>query len=305
MSIIPEHEQAGRPRGRPPTAIQCALAIVTAGLAVAAVMLALIASADSAQAAQVLALEAPQDSRGSVFAEVEAQAAPLRQGSVFSQFQPQAGPYRQASVFTAFQPQPSPTFTPFPQPSPSPSPVPGPWLPFMSMPVDGTWQVTCGYRCALHTEANNATFALDIVAADGDTAGQPVRSPVDGQIIAVGNSATYFCNGLWINGPSGGSAFVIESQDAGGAPWRLRLIHLDADTISEDLLPNGAPVPVQAGTLLGNLAPLDGCAHLHMSLTRLEEGQEVPQPLIIGGQRLEDCGGEDCWLGAELPPQTP
>jgi hypothetical protein len=268
-------------------------------------MLALIASADTAQAGQVSVSEAPQDSRGSVFAEVEAQPAPVRQGSVFTQFQPQAGPYRQASVFTAFQPQPSPTFTPFPQPSPSPSPVPGPWLPFMSMPVDGTWQVTCGYRCGLHTEANNATFALDIVAADGDTAGQPVRSPVDGQIIAVVDSATYFCYGQWINGPSGGSAVVIESQDAGGAPWRLRLIHLDAATISDDLRPSGAPVPVEAGTLLGNLAPLDGCGHLHMSLTRLEKAQEIPQPLTIDGQLHEDCGGEDCWLGAQLPPQAP
>jgi hypothetical protein len=302
MSIIPKHERAGRPRGRPPTAIQCALAIVTAGLAVAAVMLALIASAGTAQAGQVPASEAPQDSQGSVFGEVEAEPTPTRQSSVFSQFQPQAGPYRQASVFTAFQPQPSPTFTPFPQPSPFPSPVPGPWLPFMSMPVQGKWQVTCGYRCGLHTDANKLTFALDIVSADGNTAGQPVRSPVDGQIIAVADSTTYFCHDLWINGPSGGSTIAIDSQDAGGTSWRLRLIHLDAASLADELRPNGTPVPVEAGTFLGNLAPLDGCAHLHMSLSRLEERREIPQPLIIDGQILQDCGGEDCWLGAELPP---
>jgi len=302
MSIIPEHERAGRPRGRPPTATQCALAIVTAGLAVASVMLALIATAGTVQATQQPDAEEPP-SQGSVFAAVEAQPAPARPGSVFSQFQPQAGPYRQASVFTAFQPQPSPTFTPFPQPSPSP--VPGPWLPFMSMPVDGTWQVTCGYRCGLHTEANNATFALDIVATAGDTAGQPVHSPVDGQIISVGGSVTYFCDGLWINGPSGGSAVVIDSQDAGGTAWRLHLIHLDAATIPDDLRPNGAPVPVEAGTLLGDLAPLDGCGHLHMSISRLENAREIPQPLTIDGRLLEDCGGEDCWLGTELPPQAP
>jgi len=173
------------------------------------------------------------------------------------------------------------------------------------MPVSGTWQVTCGYRCGLHTEANNATFALDIVAAEGDTAGQPVRSPVDGQIIAVADSATYFCGGEWIHGPSGGSGFAIDSQDAAGTPWRLRLFHIDAASIPHDLRPNGAAVPVKAGTLLGELAPLDGCAHLHMSLTRLENTSEIPQPFIIDGYLLEDCGGEDCWLDAQLPPRAP
>ena len=303
MSIIPEHERPGHARGRPLTATQCALAIVTAGFAVAAAMLALVASAGTAQAGQSTSYQTLMDGTGSVFAEVEAQSEPLRQGSVFTEFQPQTGPYRSASVFSAFQPQPAPTFTPFPQLSSSP--VPGPWLPAMSMPVDGTWQVTCGYRCGLHTEANNATFALDIVATEGETAGQPVRSPVDGQVVAVGGWATYFCAGQWIYGPSGGTSIAIDSQDAAGTPWRLRLIHLDAATIPDDLRPNGAPVPVKAGTLLGDLAPLDGCAHLHMSLTRLQNAREIPQPFIIDGYLLEDCGGEDCWLDTQLPPQAP
>ena len=308
-----------RPSRRPPTAVQCALAVVTAGLAVAAVMLALIGSASTVQAGQLSAPEAVQSSSGSVFADIEipatpdsprsasgkvgAQATPYRQGSVFSEFQPQEGPYRQGSVFTAFQPQPLPTFTPFPQPSPLP--LGGASLPSMSMPVDGAWQVTCGYRCGLHTAANNATFALDIVSADGQTSGQPVRSPVDGQIIAVVDSATYFCQGQWIYGLSGGSAIAIDAPDATGAPWRLRLIHLDPATIPADLRPNGEPVPVETGTFLGDLAPLDGCSHLHMGLTRLENTKEIPQPLIINDRLLEDCGGEDCWLGAELPPRSP
>jgi hypothetical protein len=276
---------------------------VTAGLAVAVAMLALVASAGTAQARQLAASQADPYRQGSVFAEIEAQEAPLRQGSVFTEFQPQAGPYRGPSVFSAFQPLPAPTFTPFPQLSPSP--VPGPWLPSMSMPVYGTWEVTCGYRCGLHTEGNNATFALDIVSAEGDTSGQPVRSPVAGQIVAVSDSATYFCNGQWLYGPSGGSGIAIDSQDAAGSAWRLRLIHLDAGTISDDLRPNGGPVPVQAGTFLGNLAPLDGCGHLHMSLTRIENAREVPQPFVIDGQPLEDCDSEDCWLGTQLPPQAP
>jgi soluble lytic murein transglycosylase-like protein len=47
MSITPNQEQGGRPHGHPPTAVQCALALVTAGLAVAAVMLALIGTAQA------------------------------------------------------------------------------------------------------------------------------------------------------------------------------------------------------------------------------------------------------------------
>src|SRR3972149_5931131 len=150
MSIIPEHERSGSPRGRPLTATQCALAIVTAGLAVAVAMLALVASAGTAQARQLAASQADPYRQGSVFAEVEAQPAPLRQASVFTEFQPPAGPYRGAAVFSAFQPLPAPTFTPVPQLSSSP--VPGPWLPSMSMPAYGTWDVTCGYRCGLPTE---------------------------------------------------------------------------------------------------------------------------------------------------------
>jgi hypothetical protein len=170
------------------------------------------------------------------------------------------------------------------------------------MPVDGTWRVTCGYRCGLHTEANNATFALDIIPVEGESAGQPVRSPVNGQIIAIVDSATYFCHDQWIYGPAGGSAIAIDSQDLSGGSWRLRLIHLDAATIPDDLRPTSGPVLVEVGTFLGDLAPLDGCGHLHISLTRLEKAQEIPQPLVIDGQLLEDCGGDDCWLGTQLPP---
>jgi soluble lytic murein transglycosylase-like protein len=47
MSITPNQEEDGRPHGRPPTAIQCALALVTAGLAVAAAMLALVGTAQA------------------------------------------------------------------------------------------------------------------------------------------------------------------------------------------------------------------------------------------------------------------
>jgi hypothetical protein len=53
MSITTNQREGGPHRGQPPTAVQCALALVTAGLAVAAAMLALIGTA---QATYVVAL---------------------------------------------------------------------------------------------------------------------------------------------------------------------------------------------------------------------------------------------------------
>lgn len=96
---------------------------------------------------------------------------------------------------------------------------------------------------------------------------------------------------------------VIDFEDAAETPWRLRLVHLDPATVADELRPDGEPVPVTAGALLGKVAPLDGCSHLHMSLTRLEEGRELPQPLVIEGTLLEDCDGDNCWEGTQLPPQ--
>ena len=44
---MPNHSTGGPTRRQPPTAAQCALAVVTAGLAVAAVMLALVQTAQA------------------------------------------------------------------------------------------------------------------------------------------------------------------------------------------------------------------------------------------------------------------
>jgi hypothetical protein len=320
MSIISEHERTMRRRGRPLSAAQCALVLVTSGLAVAAVMLALIASVQPAQAGHLTTVPEEAYGEGSVFAEFEPsqglqpngsvfarsplQEATYREGSVFAQLDPQAGPYRQSSIFAQFYPQPEPTFTPFPPP-PELTIASMPLGPFMPMPAEGDWVVTCGYRCGLHTAANNMTFALDIVPVQGQAAGQSIRSPVDGQISVVVDASTFFCQGVWRYGPEGGSVIVIDFQDDDNAPWRLRLVHLEPDTVGDHLRPTDEPVPVAAGTYLGNLAPLDGCGHLHMSLTRLEEGREIPKPMTIEGALLEDCGGDGCWEGTELPLERP
>jgi len=304
MSITPGHGRAERFCGHPLSTIHWVLVLVMAGLVVAAVVLLLVTSARPVQTSHLATLLQEEPYRrvsvlaesaspgethrqGSVFAQSPIREEVQRGGSVFAQLQPQGGAYRGGSVFAEFYPQPEPILTPL--------------YTFVPMPVVGTWQVTCGYHCGLHTPANNATFALDIVPVGGESAGQPVYSPVDGQISAVVDSATFFCQGEWRHGPEGGSAISIDFRDATDAIWRLRLIHLDPATIGGDLRPGGEPVPLTAGAYLGDLAPLDGCGHLHMSLTRLEKGREIPQPLVIEGSLLEDCDGDSCWEGAQLP----
>ncbi|MGQ9571933.1 MAG: lytic transglycosylase domain-containing protein [Dehalococcoidia bacterium] len=88
MSITANDNSGGQPSRRPPTAIQCALAVVTAGIAVAAVMLALVRTA---QAGYV---------------------GPL----------PEQASHLQSSTPPVAQVQPSPTPTPPPEPACPPAP---------------------------------------------------------------------------------------------------------------------------------------------------------------------------------------
>ncbi|MCJ7511013.1 MAG: hypothetical protein MUP14_09045 [Dehalococcoidia bacterium] len=381
------HTTGRPPHRQPPTAVQCALAVVTAGLAVAAVMLALVGTAQANYLTPIPQDEPyPQDPVYNVSHSPTAPAsspAPAKpscppapsatfSGSLRLLGQPtikpltltasiDGQPWATATVsdgrYTIDMPQHTPdtppcfpssgtilftldgytcmpaeekegerwvacgyrSFTPGPHdvdlvclaaptPTPSPTPTATPMLtsPPMPMPVEGTWWVTCGYRCGLHTEDYNTTFALDIIASEGESAGQPVRSPVDGQIVGVADSVPYFCHDEWSYGPEGGAVIAIDFQDPSGTGRRLRLAHLDPATIPDDLRPDDGPVPVEAGALLGNVAQIDdGCNHLHISLVRLEECREVPEPLTIEGKPLEDCGGENCWLGAQLPLESP
>ncbi len=173
----------------------------------------------------------------------------------------------------------------------------------MPMPVEGVWRVTCGYRCGLHDEEHDSTFAIDIVLDEGETAAQPVRSPVEGRIIAVRDSSTYVCRGKKVDGPEAGAVIVIDFKSPSGSAHRLRLVHIDPATIPDELRPDGKPVSVDAGALLGSVAEMDRCSHLHISLARLEKRQEIPEPLVIEGTPLEDCDEDNCWRDALLPPQ--
>ncbi|HXG41190.1 MAG TPA: hypothetical protein VNL95_00465 [Dehalococcoidia bacterium] len=170
----------------------------------------------------------------------------------------------------------------------------------LPMPVPGRWQVTCGYRCGLHDGVH--TYGLDLVRLDGPTAGTPVRAPVGGRIVAVTDGTVAYCGGQAVTGAAAGSVVVLEFPLPDGGSGRLRLIHLDPGSIPSQLRPRGTPVPVAAGTYLGSLAHIGpGCAHLHLDLSVVQGGGEVPVPLALAGRSLPDCGREGCWGGTVLP----
>jgi hypothetical protein len=321
MSISMDPKKSKAPSRRPPTALQLALTIVTAGIAVASAMLALVAPAQASPQAVLwedgggVAVDASDASAESNSKEAasppEAPAQITDDGS--SPDSSEGEDLTRAGlpgVVRAGPPGISRDTLPgvYPAAEPltpgglmTPSTWVGPLAPGMPMPVEGAWWVTCGYRCGFHTAQHLATFALDMVRVDGKTAGQTVRSPVDGSVVAVVESSVASCNGEWITGPEAGAVIIIDFTSSDGEAHRLRLAHFDATTIPKVLRLARTPVPVKAGAYLGSLAQISGCEHLHFSLTRLKEGSEIPEPMVVEGVPLEDCGGLNCWAGAVLP----
>jgi len=177
-----------------------------------------------------------------------------------------------------------------------PSPAPQEEWQGLGTLVPGRWRVSCGYRCGLHTGVH--TFALDLVRVDAPTAGAPVFSPVEGEVVAMSVGTVAHCPTGTVRGAQAGAVLVIRFWQ-GEREMRLWLIHLDPDTVPMPLRRPGASVAM--GTYVGSLAFIaPGCAHLHVALSVLEGGQERPTPLTIGGRHLPDCLGVDCWRGIEL-----
>jgi hypothetical protein len=316
MPIPTERTDPGTTSRRPPTALQLALTIVTAGIAVASAMLALVAPAQASLRADPAGafVYDVADSIGQGPAELGEVAEPFDQvPDEGSSPYPGMGEDLMRSGLPGVMRAGPPAITRNEPPAvrlaaepftASGTFRPASWVnphsPLMPMPVQGDWIVTCGYRCGRHTEQHLSTFALDIVRQDGKTAGQAVRSPVDGSVIAVVESSVAVCGGRPILGREAGAVIIIDFKASGGAAHRLRMVHLDADTVPEVLRNATRAVPVKAGSYLGSLATIQGCAHLHFNLTRLDGLREVPQLMVIDGVPLKDCGGLNCWAGAVI-----
>lgn len=298
------------------TAPQLALVIVTAGLAIATVTLAVAAPAQASSSA--ISTEKAVSIRADAAAEVdwvEPVTAPAEEAPMSDEHEGDVGGIGvtrsgMPGAVRAGPPAISRDKPPGVRPADEPFTGVQTFRPAgravapssaMPLPVRGTWLVTCGYRCGRHDDQHRSTFALDIVRQDGTTAGQPVSSPVDGRVVAVVDSSVAHCGGETILGREAGSVIIIDFESSDGSAHRLRLVHLEPATIP-DAIRTGTAVPVRAGSYLGSLATARGCAHLHLSLTRLAGSREIPEPMLIDGVPLKDCGGLNCWGGALIPP---
>ena len=335
MSISMDPKSSTATSRRPPTALQLALTIVTAGTAVASAALAVVGPAqastrvvlweevgavvydasdasDPSDASDASDASEASDASGSTEVAYPPESPGQEPGDGSSPHSSKREDSTRAGlpgVIRAGPPAISRDTPPGVYPAAEsltlagfmrPSAWVGPLSPGMPLPVEGAWWVTCGYRCGFHTAGHLSTFALDIVRVDGKTAGQTVRSPVDGSVVAVVESSVASCNGQWITGPEAGAVIIIDFNSSDGVAHRLRLVHFDATTIPKALRLARTPVPIKAGAYLGSLARIEGCEHLHFNLTRLEEGTEIPEPMVVEGTPLKDCGGLNCWAGAVL-----
>ena len=163
----------------------------------------------------------------------------------------------------------------------------------VAWPVSGgTWEVLQGYNGSSHQNQDGLWqyyYSLDLVRADGETAGQPVVSPVNGTV-------------RWTDPATGGM-----SIDVGGG-HAVAFFHVAVDPSLEagDPLVQGQPV----GTVSGPGGPgFVGIPHVHFTLWETADGgnwSRAAAPFVgayaIAGQAFPDTGGANQHAGATFTP---
>ncbi|MFN8592052.1 MAG: SH3 domain-containing protein [Thermomicrobiales bacterium] len=156
----------------------------------------------------------------------------------------------------------------------------------------GLWYVMQGYNGSSHQNEDGLWqyyYSLDIARTDGNTAGQQVISPVNGEV-------------RWTDPSSGGISIDIGNGHA------VAMFHVDFMNGLE------AGTPVRQGQYLGEISGPGGpgwagVAHLHFTLwTSDDEGnwdrQAVPftGAYAINGMDFPDIGGRSQHAGTEFRP---
>lgn len=164
-------------------------------------------------------------------------------------------------IATEYLSETAPVVTPTPTDEPSGS--------LLSWPVQGgQWRVLQGYNGSSHQNRSSTwqyLYSLDLVRADGSTAGQPVYAPADGVV-------------RWIDEVSGGGAIYLGNGQA--FAW----FH----TIVDPSIQEGGTV--RRGQLLGVLAPAGvagagSTPHLHISMWETDdEGNWSRRAVPFSGQ---------------------
>ncbi|MFT4039681.1 MAG: SH3 domain-containing protein [Thermomicrobiales bacterium] len=163
----------------------------------------------------------------------------------------------------------------------------------IAWPVSGgEWSIMQGYNGSSHQNQDGMWqyyYSLDIVKDDGETAGQPVYSPVNGTV-------------TWVDPSSGGVSIDI------GGGHAVAMFHVDFDPAFE------AGTAVSQGEPMGVISGPGGPGyaeqpHLHFTLwTSSDDGNwdrhAVPftGPFAIEGLDLPDKGGRSQYAGTTFEP---
>jgi len=156
----------------------------------------------------------------------------------------------------------------------------------------GSWSIMQGYNGSSHQNQDGLWqyyYSLDLVREDGETAGQPVVSPVNGTV-------------RWTDPSTGGMSIDI----GGGHAVAFFHVAVDPSLEAGDPLTQGQPV----GTISGPGGPgFAGTPHLHFSLWETEDGGNWSRaaapfvgPYAIAGQEFPDTGGGNQHRGTTFTP---
>ena len=156
----------------------------------------------------------------------------------------------------------------------------------------GEWMISQGYNGSSHYNGSSTSqyhYSLDIIRTDGNTAGQPVYSPVNGTI-------------RWTERASGGISIDM------GDGYAVAMFHMTVDPslrwgdrVSQGQYLGFISGPGQDGNM--------GFDHLHFTVWATEDGgnwSRVAVPFsgrnAIAGLDLPDTGGYNQWRGTVFYP---
>ena len=154
----------------------------------------------------------------------------------------------------------------------------------------GSWRIMQGYNGSSHQDHSSTYqyyYSLDLVRADGNTAGQPVLAPASGTV-------------RWLDPSTGGISIDIGNGHA------VAMFHVAVDPGLRD------GTPVRAGQVIGHISGAGepgfaGTAHLHFALWQTTDGGNWSRDAVpftgayaIAGYDFPDIGGSNQHRGTEI-----
>lgn len=154
----------------------------------------------------------------------------------------------------------------------------------------GNWSIMQGYNGSSHQDQSSNWqyyYSLDLVRADGNTAGQLVLAPTAGTV-------------RWLDPSTGGISIDIGNGHA------IAMFHVAVDPGLT------AGTPVQQGQAIGHISGAGepgfaGTPHLHLALWQTSDGGNWSRDAVpftgayaLGGREFPDIGGSNQYRGTEI-----